>query len=99
MIRRVVLVKLVEGAGPKEEEEYIDAVKGLAARIPQIKRLSRGLHISDGDDTLAFSHASIFEFETQEDLQAFIVHPVHHETRDRVFRRIVGKRVIVNYEV
>ncbi len=99
MIRRVVLVKFKEGAGPKEKKEYVEAVHGLAAGIPQIKSLSRGFHVSDGDDALAYFHASIFDFETRDDLQAFLTHPVHLETRDKVFQRIVGERVIVNYEI
>ncbi|MDP2937490.1 MAG: Dabb family protein [Dehalococcoidia bacterium] len=89
MIRRVVSVKFKEGTSTQQAQQYVDTVRGFPGRVPVIKRLSSGPHASDGDDSVAFSHVSVVDFETMEDLQAFLKHPAHRTAADRLFRQIV----------
>ncbi len=99
MIRRVVAVQFSEDATAGQIEQFVQTVQGFARLVPQIRNLSRGLHMSEGDDSVAFSHVTLFDFETMEDLQGFMKHPVHLEAIRGIFRQVVAKRVIVNYEL
>ncbi len=99
MIRRVVLVQFSGDATAEQIERFVETVKSFPKMIPEIKSLSRGLHMNDGDDSVAFSHVSQFDFETMEDLQRFLTHPVHLEAIKGIFADVVAKRAVVNYQV
>lgn len=99
MIRRVVAVQFSQDATAEQIRRYVETVEGFPEQIPQIRKSSRGLHVSDGDDSVAYSHVSLLDFDTMEDLQGFLKHPVHLAAAAGLFREVVAKRVIVNYEI
>ncbi len=48
---------------------------------------------------MAFSYVSLLDFETLEDVRAFLKHPAHLAAAHGLFRQIVGQRVVVNYQL
>jgi len=99
MIRRVVAVKFKEGTSPEQVQEYVETVRKFPGQVSAIVHLTTGPHVSDGDDSVAFSHVSLFDFEDLEGVRAFLTHPAHLAAAHGLFRQIIGQRVVVNYEL
>jgi predicted metal-dependent HD superfamily phosphohydrolase len=97
-IRHVVSWKL---AATEEEERAQHAagvklgLEALPAVIPQIRHLQVGTTVTPGDD---FDVVLISDFDSLEDLRAYVEHPVHQEVAAYI-RSVVSGRAAVDYEL
>lgn len=77
MIKHVVLLNWKDGVTQDQIDGLTDAFLGLTAEIPQIKSYQFGqdLGLMPGNA----SYAIVAEFDSEQDLQAYIVHPAHQK--------------------
>ena len=65
----------------KVEQDF----QGLKQKIPQIVSLEWGTNVSKEKKDKGFTHCFILTFKSEQDLDAYIVHPEH-----KAFGKIVG---------
>ena len=97
-IRHVVSWKLAT-LDPEERAQHAAGIKlgleSLPAVIPQIRFLQVGVNALAPDN---FDVVLISDFETPDDLQAYVDHPAHQEVAAFI-RSVVAGRAAVDYEV
>jgi hypothetical protein len=71
-IRHVVLFRWKPGFDPGE---WLETVRGLPARIPQVTALSVGPDVLGG--TRSYDAAIVADFDRIEDVAAYTDHPAH----------------------
>ncbi len=97
MIKHVVMLKLLD----KDEKKKLniqtlkDKLDNLKNKIPEIKYLETGINISPRSS--AFDLVLISEFNNQEDLDKYIIHPAHQEVLT-ILAEIKDDIVVVDYE-
>lgn len=83
MIAHVVLFEPKPGLTEQERQDLIDGLRRAARDVAAVRRLRVGRRIRHGvpgyeqamrDD---YSFAAIIEFDTVEDLRAYLAHPAH----------------------
>jgi len=93
MIKHIVMFKLHDKNNNKEEniKKLKDKLDKLKNKIPEIKHLETGINISLR--TSAFDLVLITEFNNQDDLDKYRIHPDHQDVL--VFLETVKEEVIV----
>lgn len=80
MIRHIVMFKFLEEAGGKTKRENVLATKAMLDALPSKIPLIRYSETHVGADGAAAGNADLLlisDFESFEDLNAYIVHPDH----------------------
>lgn len=81
MIAHVVLFRPKAGLPDADRTRIVNALHDAHARIPQIRRFRVGTRVLAGKayDALArdFPYFVMLEFETRDDLEAYLAHPAH----------------------
>ena len=97
MIKHVVMIKLLDKDKKKELniQTLKDKLDSLKNKIPEVKSLETGINISTRIS--AFDLVLISEFNSQEDLDKYIVHPAHQEVIS-FLKDIKDDIVVVDYE-
>ncbi len=99
MIRHVVMWKFKENAEGKTRTENMELVRqrllALPALIPQIKRLEVGFDVKGTPSSMDVM--LLTEFDTLEDLEAYIVHP-DHQAVGPIVRAVTEVRAVVDSE-
>ncbi len=99
MIRHVVLWKFKESAEGRTKQENMELVRqrllALPALIPLIKRLEVGFDQRGTDSS--YDVMLLTEFESMEDLEAYIVHP-DHQAVGPIVRPVTELRAVVDSE-
>lgn len=99
MIKHIVMWKLKEQAngGNKQEnaEKMKSMIEGLVGKIPEIKALEVGFDFNQS--AAAFDVVLYSEFEDEESLQRYIVHPEHVKVAEFV-NLIREERAVVDYK-
>ena len=75
-LQHVVAFKFKDGADVKKVEE---AFRALKTKIPQVQKLAWGLNNSPEGLNKGCTHAWILTFNSEEDRNAYLVHPDHKE--------------------
>lgn len=105
MPTRVVMVEFNPGVTPQEVEEFRGWLDDLAARTPNLVRMTCGEHrpitaeaeLSANAPSVVFgSFVSIWEFRDDQALEDFVLEPFHREMAGRNFRRLVMRRYVIN---
>lgn len=95
MITHIILVKLKEN-----NEEAINGIKdkllGMNGKIEYLKDLSVGVDFAHAE--ISYDVAMIAQFNSKEDLNAYIVHPAHIEV-GKYIEDIQAKVVALDYEI
>ena len=94
MIKHVVMWKFKSGVAESEKQEMKQRLEALMGKVPTLAAISVGLDISHKDrswDIVLYS-----EFESQDDLKAYAVHPQHLEVADFV-KTVVSEAAAVDY--
>ena len=82
MIKHLVLLHWNESADDKSIAKVIAAFDAIPGEVPQIRRCEHG---SDaGFFKGNADYAVIMDFETEEDLKAYVFHPAHQRLLDEV---------------
>lgn len=97
MIKHVVMLKLLDNNGDKELniQTLKDKLDSLKNKIPEVISLETGINISSR--TSAYDLVLISEFNTQEELGKYIVHPAHQEVISYL-KDIKDDIIVVDYE-
>lgn len=102
MIRHVVMWKVSkEALAPEETKEQAvrrlaDALNALVGKVPGVAALNAGPNCVDAEGN--WDLGLVADFETQADLDAYAVHPLHLEVVAQV-RAVVSARACVDFEV
>lgn len=95
MITHIILVKL-----NNSNEEAIDSMKnkllGMKGKIECLKDLSVGVDFVHAE--ISYDIAMVAQFDSKEDLNAYIAHPVHIEV-GKYIETVQAKVVAVDYEL
>lgn len=98
MIKHVVMWKLkdfAEGCSREENAKKIKSMlEALVGKIDQIVSLEVGINISNSD--MAYDAVLISEFENQQKLEEYRIHPEHVKVSEFVSKVRVS-RVVVDY--
>lgn len=96
MIRHVVAFRFRPEVPGPERAGLLAELETLPTRFPTMVRFALGANISRRDDT--FSHAFSVEFETEEELVAYLDSEEHEWFVSERFRPLVQGRAIVSFE-
>lgn len=77
MVRHIVFFNFNEDASESEKSQLIDGLKGLKSKIGLIKELEVGTDIADTPKSYDIALNTLFD--SFEDVQSYISHPVHVE--------------------
>ena len=93
MVKHIVMYTLKEGVEKKEAVELIRSVlEPLVGKIPGL------LHLEVRQAFNGLDYALYSEFESQEMLSAYAVHPLHLEAKEH-FHHLLATRYAADYEV
>ncbi|MEQ8523131.1 Dabb family protein [Gracilimonas sp.] len=102
MIKHIVMWKLKEVAEGKTRVENAGIMKELLEVLPQkIEELSSaevGINILEGEDDAICDVVLTTQCETEEDLNAYAVHPDHQKVVDFI-KKVVTERRVVDYKL
>jgi len=73
----VVSFKFKSTATPEQLKQVEDAFRGLKKKIPQMANLEWGTNVSKENHDKGFTHCFIVTFKSEQDRDAYIVHPDH----------------------
>lgn len=85
MLRHVVAFKFKEKTSDAQIKELVKAFRGLKKKIPQISSFETGTNNSPENLNKGHTHAFILTFNSEEDRDAYLIHPDHKE-----FGKLVG---------
>ena len=101
MIKHVVMWEFKDRAEGNHKEKNIELAKEkimeLKDLVDVINFLEVGINLNKSDDQ-AYDLVLISEFETLADLYEYQNHPDHQKVKDFV-KKVVDKRVVVDYEI
>ena len=81
----VVSIKFKDTATPEQIKTVEAAFAGLKQKIPQIASLEWGANISPEKHDKGFTHGFILTFHTDQDRDAYLLHPEH-----KAFGKVLG---------
>lgn len=87
-LHHVVAFKFKDGTAKEDIKKVEDAFRALKTKIPQVQKLTWGLNNSPEGFNKGFTHGWILTFNSEEDRNAYLVHPDHQE-----FGKLVGPYV------
>ena len=96
MIKHIVMWKFrdeVVEADKQEMKRQLEALKGV---VPTLVNIEIGLNMADSPPAMDMVLSS--EFQTAEDLKAYVAHPEHRKVVAFV-KPLVCDRAVVDYEV
>ncbi|NDL67718.1 Dabb family protein [Anaerotalea alkaliphila] len=97
MVKHIVLWNIQEGPEKAEVLQTLKAkLEALTKEIGFLRKIEVGINFNDSDSSHDVSLYT--EFDSKEDLDAYVVHPAHVEVGKYV-RSVVKDRVVVDYEV
>ncbi|MFW5961467.1 MAG: Dabb family protein [bacterium] len=101
MIKHVVMWEFKDYAEGNDKEKNIalakEKIMELKDLVDVIHFIEVGINLNKSDDQ-AYDLVLISEFETLADLDEYQNHPDHQKVKDFV-KKIVDKRVVVDYEI
>jgi hypothetical protein len=84
-LQHVVCFKFKPTASPAEIKKVETAFEALKQKIPVIVALEWGTNVSKEKRDKGFTHCFVLTFQSEQDRDAYIVHPAH-----KAFGKIVG---------
>lgn len=93
MLKHIVLYKLIDNS-KQQQQKLKEAFFSMRGNIPQLKALYAGENIIPSDR--AFDFALVCEFESKEDLNIYLEHPLHQKVREYV-RSVVSASHSVDF--
>jgi 2,3-dihydroxy-p-cumate/2,3-dihydroxybenzoate 3,4-dioxygenase len=96
MIRHVVLFEFRKDVSASEIERVLAGLRDFPSRYPAMRRFHVGKNISRRDRT--FSYAMTVEFDSIEDLEAYLGSEYHEHFVNECFRPNIERRAIATVE-
>ena len=97
MIRHVVAFRFRDEVDAGARQAMVDELNSFPSQFPAMQRWALGENISQRDDT--FTHAFIVEFDTEDELLAYLNSERHERFVQERFRPQIAGRAIVSFEV
>ena len=95
MIRHMLLFRFKPDASEELKTIVLEGLRELPNQFPAMRHFGMGLNESRRDQT--FTHVMTVEFDTEEQLHAYLNSPYHEERVVRDFRPAVADRAIASY--
>jgi hypothetical protein len=91
VIAHIVLFQPRPDLSAADRAEFARAFENALASIPQVRRVRVGERVRlarpyDALNTRDFSHVAIIEFDSKEDLRAYLDHPAHADLGRRFYQ-------------
>lgn len=96
MIRHMLFFSFRADVPEHAREAMLKGLAAFPARFPAMKRLQIGKNISWRDQS--FSHGFTVEFDTVEELDAYLKSDFHEDFVTTLFKPLVEKRAIVTMD-
>ena len=96
MLRHVVAFKFKENTSDAKIKELVKAFRGLKKKIPQIASFETGTNNSPENLNKGHTHAFILTFKSEEDRDAYLIHPDHKEF-GKLVRPIVDDVFVIDF--
>jgi 2,3-dihydroxy-p-cumate/2,3-dihydroxybenzoate 3,4-dioxygenase len=96
MVRHTVLFRFKPSAAPAERTDVLQGLSELPGRFPAMRRFGLGENISKRDQS--FTHVMTAEFDTREQLEAYLDSREHEVFVATRFRPSIEARAIASYE-
>lgn len=85
LLKHVVLFDFKDDLSDEDVKEIEAAFVNMPAQIEEIKTFDWGTDVqTERTATHPFTHCFVFGFESEDDLQAYIVHPAHKKIGETV---------------
>jgi 2,3-dihydroxy-p-cumate/2,3-dihydroxybenzoate 3,4-dioxygenase len=97
MIKHMVAFRFRSGVSEDDQARLLAELDDLPRRFSAMKRWSLGRNISRRDDT--FTHGFTVEFDTEEELIAYLGSEAHERFVTQRFRPLIQQRAIVSLSV
>lgn len=93
LLRHIVLYKFKPELTSAQVREVVDTFAALPAKIDVIVSLEKGTNVSEEGKSEGFTHSFVVTFRSEQDRDAYLVHPAHQAyvnvVRDRREKVIV----------
>ena len=99
-IDHVVIVWLKRPGNADDKARLVTASKDIAARVPQIRRLTWGTAVPSNRPIVedSFDLALIMEFASRDDLEAYLDRPEHIRATKDVLRPLASRVMVYDIE-
>ncbi|MCD2114588.1 Dabb family protein [Rhodococcus rhodochrous] len=97
MIRHTVAWKFREGVDAQTEYSVLEELSRFPEEFPAMRGWTIGPNLSDRDDT--YTHAFTVDFDTEDELQAYLRSEQHEMYVATRWREVVAARAIVTLEI
>jgi len=96
MIKHIVMWKFKDGVAEVDKAEMKRKLEALKGVVPTLVNIEIGLNVAECPPAMDMVLSS--EFQTAEDLKAYVAHPEHQKVVAFV-KPLVCERAVVDYEV
>ena len=96
VLRHVVIFRFKEDASPEKIKEFEQAITALPDKINLIQGLEWGKNVSIEDRSDGFSWCFVMSFKSEDDRDAYLVHP-DHKALGPFFSPIIDKILVMDY--
>jgi len=95
-IKHMLLWRFLPEVSQATKTALIDELNALPSHFPQMHNWTLGTNISERDDT--FTHAFVVEFDSADELNAYLHSALHEEFVSERWRQHIAQRAIVSFE-
>jgi flavin reductase (DIM6/NTAB) family NADH-FMN oxidoreductase RutF len=92
----IVMMRLKENT-PENAARMRDALYGMVGKVPQIRALEVGVNVVVSDR--AYDIALTVTLDSQEDMEAYQVHPEHQRVLNEIVRPLISGSVAADYDI
>jgi len=96
VLRHIVLFRFKEETTSEQIDAVMAQLRALQDHIEEVKAFEWGIENSGRNLNDGYTHGAIFTYDNKEDLETYLVHPVHVEAADFV-REYVESTFIFDY--
>lgn len=98
MICHVVLIRLRNEESPEQGDRLVERARDMLAPIPGVRNLRVGRGLGNKAER-SYPYALVMEFEDDEALEAYQVHPAHVRFVREVVDPIQDDKLVYDYRV
>ncbi len=96
MIKHMVLFRFKPDTSMQVREDLLKGMRELPDHFPAMRRFGLGANVSERDQK--FSHAMTMEFDTLDELKAYLNSEYHEGSTATRFKPAIEERATVSYE-
>ncbi|MDJ1173305.1 Dabb family protein [Roseofilum capinflatum] len=97
MIEHIVLFQFKPDVSPESLSAFLNGLRGLKGKIPEILQLSCGENFCDRAQ--GFTHGLVARFQDASSLKTYQDHPAHQEVVQNLIKPIAVNVLAMDYEI